>query len=155
MQSASVKPIIFEIPYLTPPTVNHYKKPVTYRTSQGMRKGFALTPEAIAFHQAVGIFAGGRSLTPATKKERDQVRYGLVATVFLGAGETGDGDNFWKCLADGLTKCGVIHSDARVRSWHIEVEDNDRQNPRTLICVSIMDRVKTLAEKMRDEQEGR
>lgn len=150
MEIPVVKPIIIEIPYLTPPTVNHYKKPVTYRTSNGMRKGFALTPEAIAFHAAVALFARGQTLTPPTRKERDQVRYALAATVYLGAGERGDGDNFWKCLADGLKNAGVIHSDARVRSWHIDVEDGDRENPHTVVCAWIIPRDKTMTERIHE-----
>ena len=153
MQTVRVKPIIIEIP-LTPPTVNHYKVPVTIRTSKGPVKTYALTPEAKAFHAAVAIFAKGASLIPATPAERLKIRYSLTATVFLGVKERGDGDNFWKCLADGLVLAGVIHSDAKVRSWHIEVEDEQRHNPRTLICVGVVNKTQTLAEQMRDESLG-
>lgn len=139
MESAAVNSIVFEVP-LTPPSVNHYKKPVRYKTRDGMRQGFALTPEANAFHQAVGVFARGRTLVPATKAQQDKIRYTLWAKVFLGPGQRGDGDNFWKCLADGLVLAGVIHSDARVREWHLEVIDEERENPRTVICVEIWKR---------------
>jgi hypothetical protein len=145
---SEVKPVIFEVPLL-PPSGNHHKEPARIRTSRGIVTTYMLTPEALAFRKAVAIFARGRSVTPATKKERDKVRYGFVATVFLGPGDRGDGDNFWKCIADGLQDAGVIHSDARCRSWHIEVEDGERDNPanpRTLICVFVIERRRTLAE---------
>lgn len=144
-----VKSMILEIPF-TPPSVNHYKKPITLRTSNGPRLSFALTPEAKAFHDAVAIFARGRSLVPLTTAERNRIRYALTVTVFLGKKERGDGDNNWKCIADGLVRAGVIHSDARVRVWHMEVEDDDRENPRTLICVSVCQRRRTMAERLRD-----
>lgn len=147
MDKASVKPIIFTVPF-TPPSVNHYKKPVILRTRNGPVKSYARTPEADRYREAVAIFARGQSLSPQTATERKNIRYGLTCTVFLGEGERGDGDNFFKCIADGLTAAGVIHSDARIRSWHIDVEDDDRQNPRTLICVSIIGRRRTLAEWM-------
>jgi Holliday junction resolvase RusA-like endonuclease len=150
MDKASVKPIIFEVPF-TPPSVNHYKKPVTLRTRNGPVKSFARTPEADRFLQAVAIFARGQSLPPATAAERLKVRYALTCTVFLGEGERGDGDNFFKCIADGLTGAGVIHSDARIRTWHIDVEDGDRQNPRTLICVSFAEKGWTRAESMHED----
>lgn len=147
MKLVSVKSIIFEIP-LTPPTVNHYKKPITLMTSNGPRLSFALTPEALAFRDAIAIFGRGQTLIPLTAAERNKIRYALTVTVFLGSGERGDGDNNWKCIADGLVNARVIHSDAKVRKWHLEVEDGDRENPRTLICVSICKKRRTLAERM-------
>lgn len=152
MKLKGVKPIILDVP-LAPPSVNHYKKPITLRTSNGPRLSFARTPEAEAFRDAVAIFARGQTLTPATKTERDKIRYSLIVTVFLGRGDRGDGDNNWKCIADSLTNAGVIHSDARVPRWHIEVEDrfrDDPNNPRTLICVSICTPKRTWAERIRD-----
>lgn len=146
-----VKSIIIEIPF-TPPSVNHYKKPITLRTSNGPRLSFALTPEAKAYRDAVAIIARGQTLIPDTSRERLKIRYGLTVTVFLGKNESGDADNYWKCIADSLVKAGVIHSDARVRKWHIEVEDDDRENPRTLICVSVVQKRKTLAERMQSMQ---
>lgn len=149
MKMVCVKSIILEIPF-TPPSVNHYKKPITLYTSDGPRLSFALTPEAMAFRDAIAIFARGQTLIPLTATEKNKVRYALTATVFLGKGERGDGDNNWKCIADSLVNARVIHSDARVRKWHIEVEDRDRGNPRTLICISLCQQRRTLAERMRD-----
>jgi Holliday junction resolvase RusA-like endonuclease len=147
MKLGYVKSIILDIPF-TPPSVNHYKKPITLRTSNGPRLSFALTPEAKAFRDAVAIFARGQTLVPLTATERNKIRYALTVTVFLGKNESGDADNYWKCIADSLVKAGVIHSDARVRKWHIEVEDEDRENPRTLIVVSVCQKRRTLAERL-------
>jgi Holliday junction resolvase RusA-like endonuclease len=123
-----------EIP-LTPPTVNHYKKPAINRRT-GVRM-MVLTKQATAYKAAVAIFARGETLAPATESERRKVRYMLKATVYLGKNQRGDGDNFWKCLADGLVEAGVIHSDAAVSSWHIEVA-RDRDNPRTVVEISTL-----------------
>jgi Holliday junction resolvase RusA-like endonuclease len=147
MKLVGVKPIIVEIPF-TPPSVNHYKKPITLRTSNGPRLSFALTDEAKAFRDAVAIFTRGQTLIPYSPAERNRIRYALTVTVFLGKNESGDADNYWKCIADSLVKAGVIHSDARVRKWHIEVEDDDRENPRTLIIASVCQRRRTLAERL-------
>jgi Holliday junction resolvase RusA-like endonuclease len=156
MKLVCVKSIILEISF-TPPSVNHYKKPITLRTSNGPRLSFALTPEAKAFRDTVAIMARGQTLVPLTSTERNNIRYALTATVFLGGGARGDGDNYWKCIADSLVYAGVIHSDARVRRWHIEVEDGDRQNPRTLIVVSVCQKRRTLAERLYDlwKREGK
>jgi Holliday junction resolvase RusA-like endonuclease len=149
MKMVCVKSIILEIPF-TPPSVNHYKKPITLRTSNGPRLSFALTPEAKAFRDAIAIFARGQTLVPLTAKEKNNIRYALTVTVFLGKGERGDGDNNWKCIADSLVNAVIIHSDARVRKWHIEVEDRYRDKAGTLIIASICQQRRTLAERMRD-----
>lgn len=119
------------IPF-TPPSVNHYKKP------RAGGRGFYVTKEGLAFKSAVCLLAKGRTLSPISKSDRTKVRYGIWVKVFLGKGERGDGDNFWKCIADGLVDADVIHSDARVKLWHLEVEDEDRENPRTEISVEII-----------------
>lgn len=142
-----MKSIMLEIP-LCGPSVNHYKKPITMRTSSGPRLSFALTPEAKAFRDAVAIIARGRTLSPSTTAERNRIRYALTVTIFLGGRDRGDGDNYWKCIADSLVYTGVIHSDARVRKWHLEVEDEDRENPRTLIIASVCQKRRTLAERL-------
>jgi Holliday junction resolvase RusA-like endonuclease len=119
-----------------PPSVNHYKKPVTLRVrGGGTCRSYARTDEANAFRDAVVLKARGRTVAPVSKAERDKVRYAIQVTVYLGAGERGDGDNFLKCIADSLQHAGVIHSDARVRRWMLDVEDCDRENPRTEIVV--------------------
>lgn len=138
--STNVKPIYFEVP-LTPPSVNHYKMPIKIRTKNGMRDSYALTAEAEAWRAAVAVFAAGRTIAPATAKERTKIRYGIGATVYLGKNERGDGDNYWKCIADSLQYCGVIHSDARVQIFVLEVLDTERHNPRTAICAFLVDQV--------------
>lgn len=145
--------IVIEVP-LVPPSVNHYKKPIILKTRNGSVKSFALTPEAIGYREAVAIFARGKSLSPKGPTARSKVRYAVACTVFLGEGQRGDGDNFGKCVLDSLQYAGVIHSDARVRLWHIEVEDEDRKNPRTLIAVWITGKHKTLAEIQLDVAKG-
>lgn len=152
MDAPLVKPIIFEVPGLTPPSVNHYKVPWWNHRTQ--RIEYKITAEAIAFMEAVAIFARGQSLAPKTPAERRKIRYALVVTVFLGKGEHGDGDNYWKCVGDALEDARVIHSDGRVRSWHLEVDDGDRENPRTLICVSLDEGGPTMAEVTRDYFSG-
>lgn len=62
-------------------------------------------------------------------------RYELQVRIYLGHGQKGDGDNFWKVIADGLVEAGVIHSDAAVTRWVLEL-DRDKANPRTEITVS-------------------
>lgn len=141
--------IIFDVP-TTPPSVNHYKVPVKVRTSNGgMVTSYALTEEAKAFREWVCVKTRGKTLSPQTERERKRVRYQIVAAVFLGHRQRGDGDNFWKCIADSLVHAGVIHSDARVRRWLIEVEDGYRDNPHTLIAVSYCGRSRTLAERLK------
>jgi Holliday junction resolvase RusA-like endonuclease len=126
-----------EIP-LVPPTVNHYKKPaIIRRRGQPPVKGQVLTAEAKAYKAAVAIFAHGETLAPAKESERRKTKYMLQATVYLGHNQRGDGDNFWKCLADGLVEAGVIHSDAAVTKWHIDVA-RDRANPRTVVEIFIL-----------------
>lgn len=135
--------ITFTVP-LVPPSVNHYWIE-SYQYNRIIRKSVlakALSPEAVAFKRAVAIFAAGRTVIPvgATKYQLSKVRYALNVTVYLGVGERGDGDNFFKGIGDGLADAGVIHSDARIKTWHIRVEDNDRHNPRTEISVSLFPR---------------
>ena len=131
---------------LTPPSVNHYKEPALRKNRFGIHKTFVLTTEAKAFLEAVAIFARGETLVPEDLSQRKMVRYGLFVTVYQGLlplrrgelkqrNETGDGDNYWKCIADGLGPkyAGVIHDDRCVRTWCLEVDSSDRENPRTEI----------------------
>ncbi len=104
---------------LVPPSVNHYWK--------HMRSGrHYVTAEGRAYKEAIALFARGRSV--AAK------RYELEAVIYLGHGQRGDGDNFWKVIADGLVDAGVIHSDAAVTDWILR-KRRDRSNPRTEITV--------------------
>jgi Holliday junction resolvase RusA-like endonuclease len=134
-----VPKVSFTVP-ITPPSVNHYKQPYEYRTRTGTRKGFRITEEAKAWKQWVALLTRGVTIAPPSLSERNAVRYCLTVTIYLGHGQRGDGDNFWKCLADSLQEAGVIHSDARVRRWVLDVEDCDRENQRTEITAERIER---------------
>lgn len=128
----------FTVPYLTPPSVNHYKKPVKYRSKKTceMRSGFKKTKAAKAYQDAVAIFARGETVAPATDAERRKVKYKIYAKVVLGARQRLDADNAGKVLIDALQNCGVIHSDAFVGRVTIDVVKDDRANPRTEVEVT-------------------
>jgi Holliday junction resolvase RusA-like endonuclease len=125
-----------------PVSVNHYKEPkiIKPRGSKYHTIIWIETPEAQLYKLQVRQAAKFRSLAPATQRERDRVRYELDVKVILGPGQRGDGDNFWKVIADGLVQCGAIHSDARVKRWIMDVDDEQREqnNPRTEITVRVI-----------------
>jgi Holliday junction resolvase RusA-like endonuclease len=104
---------------LIPPSVNHYKM----RTRRGVT---FVSDEAKAFKAAVAIFALGRSV--------EAKHYQLDVRVYFGKKGRGDGDNLFKCVGDGLKEAGVIHSDAAIKRWVMEL-DRDWENPRTDIRV--------------------
>lgn len=110
--------LVLVIP-LTPPSVNHYK--------QRARNGhWYVTGEATAFKEAVCIIAQGRYMAGK--------RYQVDAKIYLGKGQRGDCDNFWKVILDGLKDAGVIHSDSATHPLWID-KDRDEANPRTEIRV--------------------
>ena len=125
----------FTVPYLIPPTVNHYTKTCYYRGKKdgASHRGRKLTPEAQAYRDAVAVFAQGRSVSPETAKERKRVRYSVYMDVYLGPRQRGDFDNFWKSGLDALVRCGCIHSDANVEGEFSRciVHKDQRDNPRT------------------------
>lgn len=130
--------VSFTVPYLTPPSVNHYKEPCVYRDKNGaMRKGQRLTAEAKAYKDAVCIFARGETLIPegATKYQLSKVRYEAEITIYLGPRARLDFDNGNKVVLDALEEARVIHSDARVRAGKATVVDDQRHNPRTHIRI--------------------
>jgi hypothetical protein len=129
----------FTVPYLVPPSGNHYKEPCRYMGKGGyLRLGYRITAEAKAYYDAVAIFAQGRTVSPEDNKERKRVRYGVQMNVYLGPNMHGDFDNFWKCGLDALVRSGVIHSDARVSGKHSNsiVHKDQRDNPRTHYTVT-------------------
>lgn len=129
--------VTFTVPYLTPQSGNHYKRPCKYiGRDGGLHLGFKLTKQAKAYYEAVAIFARGASVTPATEAEQKRARYIVTLHVWLGAKQRGDADNFLKCGIDGLVSAGVIHSDANVYRCEAFVHKEDRDNPRTLYIVS-------------------
>ncbi len=131
--------VAFTVPYLTPVSGNHYKKPCKYTGRDGaLHLGFKLTKEAKAYYDAVAIFARGRSVAPMMEGERRKVHYGVRIDVYLAPGGRGDFDNFWKCGLDALVHCGVIHSDNAVDGEHSKcvVHKDQRTNPRTEYLVT-------------------
>jgi Holliday junction resolvase RusA-like endonuclease len=113
---------------LTPPSVNHYKEPITFRGHISFKESLS----AKAFKHAVAILARGLSVDPVNEAARRKVKYRLRVVVYLGEKQRGDGDNFWKCTADALVDAGVIHSDAAVVDW-ILYKRRDVLRPRTEI----------------------
>lgn len=123
--------ISFTVP-LIPPSVNMYVR----HTRRGQHY---VTGPAEAFKRAVGIMARGKSLCLGmTCSQLRKLTYSLEATVYFGPKQRGDGDNLWKCLADALKDCAVIHSDAAVKDWIMHVR-RDNKNPRTEITVSTLE----------------
>jgi hypothetical protein len=137
---APEKIITFTVPYLTPPSTNHYVVPVIYTGKDGLpHRGKKRTKEANAYRDAVAIFARGRTVAPSTDSERRRVRYRIVVRVVLGFNQRLDGDNALKVAIDSLKDCGVIHSDAYSEDSRALIVKNDRQNPRTEFTVERME----------------
>jgi len=111
---------------LVPPSVNHY----VLHTRAGRHYQ---SKEAVGFKQAIAI-CGGPALRKWKPGKRD--RYTLEVWIYLGFDQRGDGDNFWKVIADGLVGCGAIRSDAAVDHWLLH-KGRDRQRPRTEIVVRV------------------
>lgn len=107
-----------------PPSVNHYK-----RTRNGR---YYVTREALQFKNDIGLFVK-RAGVPGTIAANT---YELEVFLYLGKGQRGDGDNFWKVIADGLVDAGVIHSDAAVMDWILHVR-RDWNEPRTEITIRV------------------
>lgn len=129
--------VFFTVPYLTPPSGNHYKRPCKYIGRDGsLHMGFKLTKTTKAYYDAVAIFARGATVAPATDAERRKVKYAVSIDVYLGAKQRGDADNFLKCGIDALVNCGVIHSDAFVSESRAIVHKDQRDNPRTTYFVT-------------------
>lgn len=135
--------IAFTVPYLVPPSGNHYKEPIKYIGRNGyLRTGFKVTGEARAYYDAVAIFARGRTVTPDDPRTWKKARYSVRMDVYLGPRQRGDFDNFWKCGADALVKCGVIHSDAAIDGEESKcvVHRDERTNPRTEYLITRLER---------------
>lgn len=132
---ASEKVVSFTVPYLTPPSGNHYKQPCMYTGRDGYaHRGQKITPQARAYKDAVALFAQGRTVAPpdALKKK---TRYDVQITIVLGPRMKGDEDNFHKVGLDALIYAGVIHSDAYAHCVANVIRD-DRANPRTEYTVT-------------------
>jgi Holliday junction resolvase RusA-like endonuclease len=127
--------VTFTVPYLIPPSGNHYRVPCVFRDLYGKtRRGFKVTPEAKAYKEAVAVFARGRTVAPpdALKKK---TAYDVRMVVVLGRGQRGDEDNFHKVGIDALISAGVIHSDAYAHCVCDVIRDQ-RDKPRTEYTVA-------------------
>lgn len=110
--------IEFTVP-LIPPSANHYVK----HTRNGRHY---VTAEAIAFKQAVALYAKNR-----------QVRhpwYSIEITLHLAAKQKLDIDNCAKVILDGLVQAEIIDSDAKVTMLRL-VKKRCPENPRTCIAI--------------------
>ena len=135
MSSVIEDVVTFTVPYLRPPSGNHYKAPCVYRDRNGYpRRGFKVTPEAKAFKEAVAIFARGRTVAPPDALKR-KTHYDVKMTVVLGPRNRGDEDNFHKVGLDALVDAGIIHSDAYAHCVCNVIRDQ-RANPRTEYTVT-------------------
>lgn len=113
-----MKELFLTIP-IEPPSGNHYVKHT--RSGQHYK-----TKVAEAWYFAVSVIAGGQCV----EGDAHEVTY----TVFQGGNKKGDVDNYAKTILDGLTKAGVLKSDASVVSLHCH-KLRDRLNPRTEIHI--------------------
>jgi Holliday junction resolvase RusA-like endonuclease len=112
------KALLISVP-LTPPSVNHYKRP----KSSG--KGYYVTDEAKAFKAAISSLSKG-------SVEADAYFVGVL--VYFGPGQRGDVGNLEKCIGDGLQDCGIMSNDSKTKKYGIEI-DPERSGPRTDIFV--------------------
>lgn len=119
---------------LIPPSVNNYLRAKIVRRGRFQSVRYEETQQTLAYKRAVVNIARGVSVAPASHAEQRKTFYRLRVVVYLGQRQRGDGDNFWKVIADSLTGAGIIHSDAAVRDWVLYVR-RDRDNPRTEIFV--------------------
>jgi hypothetical protein len=133
--------ISFTVPYLIPPTVNHYKEPCVYIGKDGARHlGFKVTKATRAYYDAVCIFAHGETVAPRGSYQRERTVYRVEMHVYLGKNQRGDADNFNKTGIDSLCHAGVIHSDAAVETCIVTVHKEERGNPRTVYHVTRLEK---------------
>ena len=124
--------LMFTVPYLIPPTVNHIYQPTMYTGRDGFaHRGRKLSKEAEAYYAAVAIFAQGRTVVPTDERERKRARYRVRFNVVYGRRQHGDIDNHSKAAIDGLVRAGVIDNDWKVIDFGGAPVRNERENPRT------------------------
>lgn len=119
----TTEPFVWFVVPGIPPSGNHYKKPVR----RGKYLGFYLTKKAKAFKEAVWVAS-------ARRKVRAKA-YKVEVTVWMGKGDRGDADNFWKVILDSLVAAGCIDTDAKVSDIILR-KRRDRSDPRTEIGVT-------------------
>lgn len=124
--------ISFMVP-MTPPSVNHYVK----HTRNGRHY---VTSEAKGFCLAVGMYSARQSIRG---KE-----YGVRISVYLGAKQKGDLDNFAKVVLDALVKARVIDTDSKITVLHL-FKGRDPNCPRTVVDVWAIDLSKEAVDKRR------
>lgn len=113
-----VAEVNIEFKNLFPPSVNNYVR----HTRSGIH---FKTRESKDFALAVSVLSKG-------SVDANPLR--LEVHLYFAKGQKGDGDNFFKVIADSLVKVGIIKSDAHITQWYLE-KHRDRDNPRTVICV--------------------
>jgi hypothetical protein len=143
MQAPIETAVHFIVPYLIPPSANHYKERCFYIGKDGYRHaGYKLSKIAQAYREAVAIFAGGRTVAPLATSERRKVRYAVRIDVYLGHKARLDHDNAWKVGQDALMYAGVIHSDSCVDGElsRCVIHRDQRENPRTEYTVTRLEK---------------
>lgn len=129
--------ISFTVPYLTPPSVNHYSRKRIWRDQRGNPiLAVYKTKEAKAFLFAVAMFCQGQSVIPETAAEEKRVKYQVTVDVWLGPNQRLDADNAGKVALDALQYARVIHSDAYVSNCTLNIHKDERHNPRTQFTVA-------------------
>ena len=85
---------------------------------------------ALALFKEFGFWAW--DIPPVGHKERSKYlkthRYGLVVDAYLDK-DTGDWDNYGKCVSDALEQAGIIANDKQIDSGTVN-KSIDRKNPR-------------------------
>ena len=113
-----MKELSLSIP-MEPPSGNSYVR----HTRDGRHY---LTSKSKDWYKAVAIIAAGNQVSGKAHE--------ITYTVYQGFGSKGDVDNYAKTILDGLTKAGVLKSDASVVSLHCH-KLRDRERPRTEIYI--------------------
>lgn len=121
----------FTVP-LVPPSANHIYAPVMYTGRDGYpHRGRKITKEAIAYKEAVALFAKGERMV-------DAPAYSVTVTIHLGYKMRGDLANFEKVITDGIQDAGVFPNDSRVKHYTLIMGERDWANPRTEISIAVM-----------------
>lgn len=111
---------------LTPPSGNHYKSPYI----RNGRIGWYVTKGAKEFKFWLARYSRHQRVRGKA--------YKLEVWIYLGYKQRGDGDNFFKVVADGLVDSEVIDTDAKIVDWHL-YKRRDVKKPRTEIIVETVE----------------
>lgn len=121
------EPFVWIVIPLVPPSVNMYVR----HTRTGRHY---VTKEAQTFKDAVFAYS-------ARRKVRADA-YEVEVFVYLGKGDRGDADNFWKVILDALVAAGTIDTDAKASDITLR-KRRDWESPRTEIRVRAIAKEKT------------